>query len=62
MQAFPHPPQTAVKFGSFPALVSVEHDATVGKSLCAVGHAVKRKIDYFSKCVHLIEYSVLMFM
>lgn len=55
------PETPAVKFGSFPALVSVEHDATVGKSLCAVGHAVKRKIDYFSKCVFLIEYSVLMF-
>ncbi|XP_045123829.1 inhibitor of nuclear factor kappa-B kinase subunit epsilon-like [Portunus trituberculatus] len=55
------PETPAVKFGSFPALVSVEHDATVGKSMCAVGHAVKRKIDYFSKCVHLIEYSVLMF-
>ncbi|XP_069171701.1 inhibitor of nuclear factor kappa-B kinase subunit epsilon isoform X2 [Procambarus clarkii] len=55
------PESPAVKFGSFPALVSVEHDAAVGKSMCSVGHAVKRKIDYFSKCVHLIEYSVLMF-
>ncbi|XP_069961225.1 serine/threonine-protein kinase TBK1 isoform X3 [Cherax quadricarinatus] len=55
------PESPAVKFGSFPALVSVEHDAAVGKSMCSVAHAVKRKIDYFSKCVHLIEYSVLMF-
>lgn len=53
---------TAVKFGSFPTLVSVEHDAAVGKSMCSVGHAIKRKIDYFSKCVHLMDYSVLMFM
>ncbi|XP_042234136.1 inhibitor of nuclear factor kappa-B kinase subunit epsilon-like isoform X2 [Homarus americanus] len=55
------PESPAVKFSSFPALVSVEHDAAVGKSMCSVGHAVKRKIDYFSKCVHLTEYSVLMF-
>ncbi|XP_071540715.1 serine/threonine-protein kinase TBK1 isoform X2 [Panulirus ornatus] len=55
------PETPAVKFGSFPALVSVEHDAAVGKSMCSVGHAIKRKIDYFSKCVHLIEYSVFMF-
>ncbi|KAK7072288.1 hypothetical protein SK128_028032 [Halocaridina rubra] len=55
------PETPAVKFSSFPALVSVEHDAAVGKSMCSVGHAIKRKIDYFSKCVHLIEYSVLMF-
>ncbi|XP_042862364.1 inhibitor of nuclear factor kappa-B kinase subunit epsilon-like isoform X2 [Penaeus japonicus] len=55
------PETPAVKFGSFPTLVSVEHDAAVGKSMCSVGHAIKRKIDYFSKCVHLMDYSVLMF-
>ncbi|XP_066961952.1 inhibitor of nuclear factor kappa-B kinase subunit epsilon isoform X3 [Macrobrachium rosenbergii] len=55
------PETPAAKFGSFPALVSVEHDAAVGKSMCSAGHAIKRKIDYFSKCVHLTEYSVLMF-
>ncbi|MPC44163.1 Inhibitor of nuclear factor kappa-B kinase subunit epsilon [Portunus trituberculatus] len=49
------PETPAVKFGSFPALVSVEHDATVGKSMCAVGHAVKRKIDYFSNEVIVQE-------
>lgn len=55
------PETPAAKFGSFPALVSVEHDAAVGKSMCSVGHAIKRKIDYYSKCVCLTEYSVLMF-
>ncbi|XP_064122192.1 serine/threonine-protein kinase TBK1-like isoform X2 [Macrobrachium nipponense] len=55
------PETPAAKFGSFPALVSVEHDAAVGKSMCSAGHAIKRKIDYFSKCVHLTEYSVVMF-
>lgn len=55
------PPDPPLKFASFPALVSVEHDAAVGKSMCSVAHAIKRKIDHFSRCVYLIEYSVLMF-
>ncbi|XP_076033468.1 I-kappaB kinase epsilon isoform X2 [Oratosquilla oratoria] len=55
------PEVPAVKFTNFPASVSVEHDAATGKAFCSVGHAIKRKIDYYTKCVQLIEYSVLMF-
>ncbi|KAK4298908.1 hypothetical protein Pmani_028778 [Petrolisthes manimaculis] len=55
------PETPAVKFGSFPSLVSVEHDAAVGKSMCSAGHSIKRTIDHQAKCVHLTDYSVLMF-
>ena len=55
------PETPPVKFPAFPNMVSVEHDAAVGKSICSVGHTIKRRIDYYAKCVHLIDYSVLMF-
>ena len=55
------PEAPAMKFPAFPNMVSVEHDAAVGKSICSVGHTIKRRIDYYAKCVHLIEYSVVTF-
>ncbi|KAB7500379.1 Serine/threonine-protein kinase TBK1 [Armadillidium nasatum] len=55
------PKVPALKFPVFPNMVSVDHDAAVGKSICSIGYAVKRRIEYFCKCIRLIEHSVFIF-
>ena len=46
---------------SFPTmsnLVSVENDATLAKSACAVGYAYKRKIESYTRCLQTMNKSV----
>ena len=37
-------------FPTLPNLVSVENDATLAKSACAVGYAYRRKIEAYARC------------
>ena len=39
----------APAFPALPNLVSVENDATLAKSACAVGYAYRRKIEAYAR-------------
>ncbi|TRY61517.1 hypothetical protein TCAL_11508 [Tigriopus californicus] len=47
-------------FPALPNLVSVENDATLAKSACAVGYAYRRKIEAYSRCSEVIDKAVKM--
>jgi len=58
----------AVKFGddsrelatfpTLPNLVSVENDATLAKSACAVGYAHRRRIEVYTQCSSIMDIAV----
>ena len=45
-------------FPTLPNLVSVENDATLAKSACAVGYAYRRKIESYSRCSEVTHKAV----
>jgi len=45
-------------FPTLPNLVSVENDATLAKSACAVGYAHKRKIEAYTRCAKVMKVAV----
>ena len=47
-------------FPALPNLVSVENDATLAKSACAVGYAYRRKIEAYSRCAEVMNKAVKM--
>ena len=42
-------------FPALPNLVSVENDATLAKSACAVGYAYRRKIESYARCAGVVD-------
>ena len=47
-------------FPTLPNLVSVENDATLAKSACAVGYAYRRKIEAYARCSQVTGKAVKM--
>uniref|UniRef100_A0A0K2TCD3 Inhibitor of nuclear factor kappaB kinase subunit epsilonlike [Megachile rotundata] n=1 Tax=Lepeophtheirus salmonis TaxID=72036 RepID=A0A0K2TCD3_LEPSM len=47
-------------FPTISNLVSVENDATLAKSACAVGYCYKRKIDSYTQCLNIMNASIEM--
>lgn len=47
-------------FPTLPNLVSVENDATLAKSACAVGYAYQRKIEAYGHCSEVVAKAVKM--
>ena len=47
-------------FPTLPNLVSVENDATLAKSACAVGYAYRRKIEAYARCFQVTKQAVKM--
>ena len=45
-------------FPTLPNLVSVENDATLAKSACAVGYAYQRKIEAYGHCSEVVGKAV----
>lgn len=45
-------------FPALPNLVSVENDATLAKSACAVGYAYRRKIEAYARCSEVVRKAV----
>lgn len=45
-------------FPALPNLVSVENDATLAKSACAVGYAYRRKVEAYARCIDAVNYTV----
>jgi hypothetical protein len=45
-------------FPTLPNLVSVENDATLSKSACAVGYAYQRKIEAYGHCSEVVGKAV----
>jgi TANK-binding kinase 1 len=45
-------------FPALPNLVSVENDATLAKSACAVGYAYRRKVESYARCCEVVNHSV----
>ena len=45
-------------FPTLPNLVSVENDATLAKSACAVGYAYRRRIEQYSMCSKIMDTAV----
>ena len=42
-------------FPALPNLVSVENDATLAKSACAVGYAYRRRIESCARCADVVD-------
>jgi len=47
-------------FPTLPNLVSVENDATLAKSACAVGYAYRRKVEAYARCSQVTSQAVKM--
>ena len=45
-------------FPTLPNLVSVENDATLAKSACAVGYAHRRRIEVYTQCSSIMDIAV----